>query len=395
MGYDLVIRNGRSSTDPEDPASGAISASSMGASSRSAASATTGAQEIDAEGQMVAPGFIDGHTHLDAQVFWDPLGTSRVLARRHLGGHGQLRLHPGPLRRGQGRPGAPQPGAGRGHQPGGPPGRHPVAVGDLPASISTPSSRVPKGINYAGYIGHSALRTYVMGERAFEEKATEDDLRAMRREVRQALEPAPSASPPPDPPTTGPPTTARSPAGRPSWAEVQALVGTMGDLGAGMFQLANEQHRRPGRDRRLPPPAARPGRGQRPAHGVHRGLRPPDPDAAPAVPGPARRLRPRRRSHRRPGPQPPIPVGARVSRWACPSTSSRAGKRSAATRSTSSSGCSPTPDQRARLVAEALDASYRSAIGAELRPPDYDAIRVIGSVASTTRPSPISLPTGG
>src|SRR5580700_10595167 len=35
-----------------------------------------GHRELDVEGLVVAPGFIDAHTHMDAQVFWDDLGRS-------------------------------------------------------------------------------------------------------------------------------------------------------------------------------------------------------------------------------------------------------------------------------------------------------------------------------
>src|SRR4029450_2909346 len=46
---------------------------------------------------------------------------------------------------------------------------------------------LPKGINYASNIGHSALRTYVMGERAFDEPSSETDIAAMQVELRDAL----------------------------------------------------------------------------------------------------------------------------------------------------------------------------------------------------------------
>src|SRR5690606_24616064 len=99
---------------------------------------------------------------------------------------------------------------------------------------------LPKGINYASYVGHSAIRTFVMGERAFEQAASEDDLAAMARQVHDAI-------------TAGAVgfTSSRSPShetpdGRPvasrlaTWDEVRRLVGVMGELNAGLFEIAGE-----------------------------------------------------------------------------------------------------------------------------------------------------------
>ena len=104
-----------------------------------------------------------------------PAGRELVLARRDHRGDGQLRLHP--RARARRRPGAgrAQPRAGRGHRP----HRARAAssgAGRRSRSTSAAVDRLPKAINYAANVGHSALRTWAMGERAFEQEATDADL---------------------------------------------------------------------------------------------------------------------------------------------------------------------------------------------------------------------------
>src|SRR5262249_35989309 len=75
MTYDLVIRNGTvvdGSGLARYRADVGVDGDTIVAIGRIR---ERGRAEVDADGHVVTPGFVDGHTHMDAQVFWDPLGS--------------------------------------------------------------------------------------------------------------------------------------------------------------------------------------------------------------------------------------------------------------------------------------------------------------------------------
>src|SRR3954452_24572935 len=79
MTYDLLIRNGRvaaCSGEPSFQADVAVQGGTIVGVGKSTGAAAKRAS--DAAGRVVAPGFIDHHTHYDPQAVWDPLCSSSV-----------------------------------------------------------------------------------------------------------------------------------------------------------------------------------------------------------------------------------------------------------------------------------------------------------------------------
>ena len=246
MKYDLVIRNGQlidGSGAPRYPADIGLIGDKIAHIGRIRGPA---GEVIDAEGQVVTPGFVDGHTHMDAQVFWDPLGSCSCYhgVTTVMMGNCGFTLAPCAekdidfvfrnLERAEDL------------------SRVAMSTGirwsweTFPEYLDAVDQQ-PKGINYGGYIGHSALRTWVMGERAFSEQATPDELKRMTHAVQEALRAGAIGF-----------STSRSlnhltADDRPvasriaDWSEVQAIVHGMGEVGGGIFELASEE---PGRSPR-------------------------------------------------------------------------------------------------------------------------------------------------
>jgi N-acyl-D-amino-acid deacylase len=198
-----------------------------------------GRREIDATDRLVTPGFVDIHTHLDAQLAWDPIGSSSCW-------HGVTSVVMG--------------NCGVTFAPCKPEDREYLAelmesVEDIPRAAILEGlpwdwvsygeyldsmSRRAMGPNVGGMVGHCAIRQYVMGERSLDEApATAADIVAMAELLDQSMRAGALGF-----------STSRTllhtvPDGRPvpgTWAsedELFAFADVLGRYGSGVFESAS------------------------------------------------------------------------------------------------------------------------------------------------------------
>ena len=185
--FDLVIRNGTVLDGTgADPVKADIAVSGNRIVAVGAVGGT-GAEELDATGLIVTPGFIDTHTHYDGQAIW----SDRLLPSTQ---HGVTTAIMG--------------NCGVGFAPCRKEDHEELVclmegVEDIPEIVLTEGlswewetfpnyldalERQPRDIDVGAYLAHSPLRVYVMGDRAVRrEKATAEDLAEMQDIVREAM----------------------------------------------------------------------------------------------------------------------------------------------------------------------------------------------------------------
>ena len=185
MAFDLLIKNGRvvdGSGGPEFRADVAVTNGKIVGVGRFNETAT---RVIDAEGRVVAPGFIDHHTHFDSQCMWDPIVNSTSLNGNTSIIVGQCGAVIAPVRPGDGEwylemfsrmEGIPMRSQRSGVD---------FAWESIPEYLDAIGRR--RGINVGAFVGHSGVRRYVMGEAAQEREATSEEIEAMKLEIRKGI----------------------------------------------------------------------------------------------------------------------------------------------------------------------------------------------------------------
>lgn len=146
-----------------------------------------GAHEIDCTDLVVAPGFIDVHTHYDAQVFWDPdltpsswHGVTTVVM-------GNCGFGIAPTREGDRSTIARILENVEGMSYEALEAGIPWGFESFPEYLDAVAA-LPLRLNVAAYVGHTPVRQFVMGQDATERAATSDEVEAMRRLVGEAMD---------------------------------------------------------------------------------------------------------------------------------------------------------------------------------------------------------------
>jgi len=146
-----------------------------------------GDRALDADGCIVAPGFIDIHTHYDAQVFWDPALTPSCFHGVTTVVGGNCGFSIAPLRPGNQDLIA--------HTMEKVEDMNPAALLEgVPWDFETfpdylaSVERHGTVLNYGAYIGHTALRLYTMGDEAVGRPANADEISRMSAIIRDAMD---------------------------------------------------------------------------------------------------------------------------------------------------------------------------------------------------------------
>jgi N-acyl-D-amino-acid deacylase len=186
MTYDVVVKDARIVDGTgNDAYSGDLAIQDGHIAAVGEVSGTAG-RTIDAEGRVVAPGFVDAHTHYDAQLLWDPTANPSTA-------HGITTILTGNC----GYTLAPVQ-----------PDDQDYLMGLFAAAEEIPKQALQLlapfgwqtfreyldamqgriGVNMLSQVGHSAVRRFVMGEAALEREATEDEIGSMVAIVEAAMD---------------------------------------------------------------------------------------------------------------------------------------------------------------------------------------------------------------
>jgi N-acyl-D-aspartate/D-glutamate deacylase len=184
MAYDLLIKNARVVDGSGMPGYGGDVAVMDGRIAAIGRVRETAKRIIDADGLVLAPGFIDQHTHMDAHLLWDP-------AALPLPEHGVTSLVTG--------------NCGLSLMPA-LPGHESALIGNFVRVEAMPRPLLETldwrwnstaeylalldqrlGVNVACIVGHNAIRQCVLGDDAAEREATADEIRRMCDLMRQAM----------------------------------------------------------------------------------------------------------------------------------------------------------------------------------------------------------------